>query len=117
MVVFRPLLLLSTLSALVPSISGNKVTSSFTLTRDAVFRYEVKKSLFVARARCCGSGQEAMSFLESVRDTSAGHNCWAYVINLAQVRCSDDGEPSGTAGKPSKSTSCHFIVLAYRAVL
>ena len=32
-------------------------------------------------------------------DPQATHNCWAWRINF-QVRSSDDGEPSGTAGRP-----------------
>eukprot|EP00268_Persea_americana_P024932 TRINITY_DN2429_c0_g1_i2.p1 TRINITY_DN2429_c0_g1~~TRINITY_DN2429_c0_g1_i2.p1 ORF type:complete len:196 (-),score=30.10 TRINITY_DN2429_c0_g1_i2:575-1162(-) len=38
-------------------------------------------------------------FLFQVRDPRATHNCWAYKVG-DQYRSSDDGEPSGTAGKP-----------------
>ena len=51
-----------------------------------------------------GSIFEAMQYLEQVRKKywDARHHCWAYVIGEERVteRCSDDGEPSGTAGKP-----------------
>ncbi|KHN22835.1 IMPACT family member in pol 5'region [Glycine soja] len=40
-----------------------------------------------------------MSFLSQVRDPRATHNCWAYKVG-DQYRSNDDGEPSGTAGKP-----------------
>ncbi|XP_068643898.1 uncharacterized protein [Aristolochia californica] len=40
-----------------------------------------------------------LSSLRQVREPRATHNCWAYKIG-DQYRCNDDGEPSGTAGKP-----------------
>lgn len=48
--------------------------------------------------------EEALAFIEEMRKKywNATHNCFAYVIGEHReiVRCSDDGEPSGTAGKP-----------------
>ena len=45
-----------------------------------------------------------VAFIESMRKKywNATHNCFAYVIgeHFGVQRCSDDGEPSGTAGKP-----------------
>ena len=38
-------------------------------------------------------------FLEQHQDMSATHNCWAYRMG-DEYRFNDDGEPSGTAGKP-----------------
>jgi len=60
----------------------------------------VKKSRFVARA--CGSClqfSDAKAFMQRVSDPKARHNCWAWVGQRSQ-RSSDDGEPSGTAGRP-----------------
>ena len=66
--------------------------------------YEEKKSRFIAQIAPADSEEAAVSFIESVRKKyyDARHNCTAFVIgsNRQITRCSDDGEPSGTAGKP-----------------
>lgn len=63
-----------------------------------------KKSRFIATVRPIKSEEEALEFIESMRKKywNATHNCFAYVIgeHFQVQRCSDDGEPSGTAGKP-----------------
>lgn len=63
-----------------------------------------KKSRFIATVRLVESEEEALEVLEAARKKywDATHNCFAYVIGERRetVRCSDDGEPSGTAGRP-----------------
>lgn len=63
-----------------------------------------KKSRFIATVRLVENEQEALDFIEEMRKKywNATHNCFAYVIgeNREMIRCSDDGEPGGTAGKP-----------------
>ena len=63
-----------------------------------------KKSRFIADIFSVSSEEEALQILEKVKKKywDARHHCWAYVVGDEQVqeRCSDDGEPSGTAGKP-----------------
>lgn len=63
-----------------------------------------KKSKFIAHIYSCSTEEEALSYLENIRKQhyNATHNCFAYVIgeNYEIERCSDDGEPSGTAGRP-----------------
>lgn len=63
-----------------------------------------KKSRFIATVAPVRTEEEALSFIESVRKKywDARHNCFAYVIGERNglARCSDDGEPQGTAGKP-----------------
>lgn len=67
------------------------------------FEKEIKKSKFIAIAGPVYNEQAANAFLSEVRDNRATHNCWAYKIG-DQFRSSDDGEPSGTAGKPIYSS-------------
>ena len=66
--------------------------------------YEEKKSRFIANIAPVSTEQEALDFIDSVRKKyyDARHNCTAFIIgrNKELTRCSDDGEPSGTAGKP-----------------
>ena len=61
-----------------------------------------KKSRFIATVIPAGSEEEVLAFIESVRKKywDARHNCYVYSIgkNREFTRCSDDGEPSGTAG-------------------
>ena len=63
-----------------------------------------KKSRFIATTFPVTSEEEALAFLESTKKKywNATHNCSAYVIgrNHELKRCSDDGEPSKTAGRP-----------------
>ena len=63
-----------------------------------------KKSRFIATVKPVKSEEEAIAFIESMKKKywNATHNCSAYVIGerFQIQRCSDDGEPSGTAGKP-----------------
>ncbi len=66
--------------------------------------YEEKKSRFIAQAVSAASEEEASAFIDSVKKKyyDARHHCPAFIIgrNREVTRCSDDGEPSGTAGKP-----------------
>ena len=65
---------------------------------------EEKKSRFIAHIESVTSEEEATSFIASIKKQyfDARHNCSAFVIgdNSELTRCSDDGEPSGTAGRP-----------------
>ncbi len=68
--------------------------------------FEVKKSRFIARADYTPDRAAAMAFLDRARHDfpDARHHCWAYKLGSPQsptnAAMSDDGEPSGTAGKP-----------------
>ncbi len=63
-----------------------------------------KKSRFIATIRKVESEEEAVKFIEEMKKKywDARHNCSAFVIGSRAelTRCSDDGEPSGTAGRP-----------------
>jgi uncharacterized YigZ family protein len=63
-----------------------------------------KKSRFIATIRPVESEEEANAFIEEMRKKywDARHNCSAWVIgDRGQMsRCSDDGEPAQTAGRP-----------------
>lgn len=63
-----------------------------------------KKSRFIATLSPVKDEAEATAFIEEMKKKywDARHNCTAFVIgkNAELTRCSDDGEPSGTAGRP-----------------
>lgn len=63
-----------------------------------------KKSRFIANVRPVETEEEALAFIEEMRKKyyDARHNCFAFCVGVERetLRCSDDGEPSGTAGKP-----------------
>jgi len=71
----------------------------YTLDRTEIFEQDIRKSRFLAIACPVESEAEAKAQLAEISDASASHNCWAWRIGQA-YRFSDDGEPSGTAGKP-----------------
>jgi len=63
-----------------------------------------KKSRFIATVRPVASEEEAVAFIAEMKKKywDARHNCSAFVIGDRQElsRCSDDGEPAQTAGRP-----------------
>lgn len=71
----------------------------FKIEQTNTFVQEIKKSRFRAIASPVQDEEAAKSFLRVNGDVSANHNCWAWRLGQ-NYRFSDDGEPSGTAGKP-----------------
>lgn len=63
-----------------------------------------KKSRFIAQVFPVEAEEEVLRIIEETRKKfwDARHNCYAFVLGAAGeiTRCSDDGEPSGTAGRP-----------------
>lgn len=67
-----------------------------------------KKSRFIAQIKHVETEDEALEFIASVKKkhAQARHNVYAYVVGQ-RVRFTDDGEPSGTSGKPTLETLQH----------
>lgn len=70
------------------------------------FEEEIKKSVFITHLAHTPTIEAAKAFVDEVKrkHASARHNCWGFVAgrpeNSMMWGFSDDGEPSGTAGKP-----------------
>lgn len=83
-----------------------------TIARPATQEIKVKGSRFIARTVPAATVDEAASKLEEIRkiEHAATHNCYAYVTGVGgrveAFRYSDDGEPSGTAGRPIYDVIC-----------
>ncbi|MCM1958192.1 IMPACT family protein [Acinetobacter modestus] len=75
----------------------------FTITNTVTFEEDIKKSRFQAIAAVVENEQQIKNFLEHTKDISTTHQCWAWKIGH-NVRFNDDGEPSGTAGRPILAT-------------
>lgn len=76
---------------------------AFTIASQITFEEEIKKSRFQAIAAPVENEQQVKEFLEYNKDISTTHQCWAWKIGH-NVRFNDDGEPSGTAGRPILAT-------------
>lgn len=94
------------------------------ITEDASDELTEKRSRFIALLHPIHSEEEAISYIEGIRKQyyDARHNCYAYIVGeTASIqRFSDDGEPSGTAGRPilevllaNHLTDCVLIVTRY----
>lgn len=72
----------------------------------AEFSEEIKKSRFITYLQATSGIEQARAFWQQVKQQhpNARHHCWAAVAgrpnDSQQLGFSDDGEPSGTAGKP-----------------
>ncbi|AQP34950.1 YigZ family protein [Vibrio anguillarum] len=70
------------------------------------FEEEIKKSLFITYLAHTPSVDAAKAFVAQIKTkhSDARHNCWGFVAGRPEDSMlwgfSDDGEPSGTAGKP-----------------
>ena len=75
----------------------------FTIASQVSFEEDIKKSRFQAIAVPVENEQAVKDFLETHKDITTTHQCWAWKIGH-NVRFNDDGEPSGTAGRPILAT-------------
>ena len=84
----------------------------------------INRSRFIGYARPCTTEEDALGFLQEIRDIHRGatHHCYAYIIGTNQgvMRYSDDGEPGGTAGLPiiemirsQQIVNCCVVVVRY----
>jgi uncharacterized YigZ family protein len=75
-----------------------------TIEQSAIAEYKDRGSRFMAHAYPINSADDFKKYLQELKKEhpKAVHHCFAYRIGLDgnQFRVSDDGEPSGTAGKP-----------------
>ena len=80
------------------------VESFHTIYEPAEGFYKDKGSKFIARLRHVESEEDCKTFLEEVKKEfyDARHHCYAYRLDAQneRFRANDDGEPSGSAGKP-----------------
>ena len=62
---------------------------------------EIKKSKFITKLYKINSIDEINIILKNLKNEfrDSTHICYAYIVNGLE-KCSDDGEPSGTAGLP-----------------
>ncbi len=82
---------------LATTVTVLKRTLQFSISHEEV----IQKSKFIVNICPAESIEQGMKFLEEVGDPKATHNCWAFRgKDENNYRIQDDGEPSGTAGKP-----------------
>lgn len=87
------------------SITDNKMSDFYkTLKGMSQGIYKEKMSKFIAIAQPASSAEEAKALIKQISNKyhDARHCCWAYMIGTQrdEYLSSDNGEPSGTAGKP-----------------
>lgn len=75
-----------------------------TVQGESFAEYEINRSRFLAYVQNISSEAEAIEFAQRIRKLhyDARHHCSAYILGEKGrlQKADDDGEPSGTAGKP-----------------
>jgi len=85
--------------------NNNRSDSYLSIKREVISEIVVRKSRFIAYIHPVITKESAEKYLVKIREEykDATHHCYAYVIfgDVGEIsRSNDDGEPSGTAGKP-----------------
>lgn len=95
-------------------ISADKYYRIKTISTPITEELIVKKSKFIANAIPLKAFPEIDNYLNQIRTkfSDASHNCYAYIFGNKKelYRFYDDGEPSGTAGKPIYQTILNFDI-------
>ncbi len=107
-------------------MSKSKIEEDFyyTIDQSSIAEFKDRGSKFIAYAYPVSSAEESKSYLQALKKEhpKAVHHCFAYRIGNDgnNFRVSDDGEPSGTAGKPilnqidsKQLTNVSVIVVRY----
>jgi uncharacterized YigZ family protein len=78
------------------------VKESVTVKGVSIGEYEEKKSKFIAVLCPVSTEEEASAVIDEIKKKNVGarHNVYAFRLSSGTERSSDDGEPSGTGGKP-----------------
>ena len=82
-----------------------------TIEKKAQSEFKEKGSLFVGQIFSIQNSEKAENILSKIRKKyfDASHNCYAYkLIDKEDIKYSDDGEPSGTAGIRILNTINHY---------
>ncbi|MBD1372185.1 YigZ family protein [Hazenella sp. IB182357] len=84
-------------------------TSYFTIGSSCETEIVIQKSRFICHAKPAQTESEAQAFIKEISKKywDAAHNCYAYRITDLIQKASDDGEPSGTAGRPMLDVCAH----------
>lgn len=105
------------------SVHSRSQRKPMTITEAVSFELIVKRSRFLTYLEPVTSKEGAQAVLEKYRNMhwDAVHHCYAWRLGDSglQYRMSDDGEPSGSAGKPmlfalQQASLCNVIVVVVR---
>lgn len=97
----------------------------YTIKENVSSQIVEKKSKFIANVFYIETEEQAENIIKQTRKKyyDARHNCYAYIVfdekQRLVERCSDDGEPSGTAGSPmlailKGNNLCNVLVIVTR---
>lgn len=105
-------------------VEGQKSFSFMSLQGEAEAIIREKGSRFIGYSRPVRSDQDVENFLSEIKSShpKARHHCYAWRMGYPDIteRANDDGEPSGTAGRPilgqlirREQTNAMVIVVRY----
>ena len=87
-------------------MGGKMETVYYTVAREFTWEQKIERSLFIGQSRSVVDAEEAQAFVARIKTEvhpQATHNCFAYRIGCGDhplTYYSDQGEPTGTAGRP-----------------